>query len=137
MNNINKKLFYFIGMILLAFGATSCLNDLNVTPIDPSVNQVFDQDAVFAKTYASLSLTGQQGPAGNNDITISDEGRFSLTRCLWNINELPTDETICAWGDAEVVELNSNSWPSTNLATCAWTRSSSPSSTKPPTLAWC
>jgi hypothetical protein len=116
MNNMNKKWFYIIALIVVGMATTSCLNDLNVVPINPQVTQTFDQDAVFAKTYASFALSGQQGPAGNNDIQITDEGRFSLTRCLWNINELPTDEAICAWGDAEVVELNSNSWSSSNLS---------------------
>lgn len=116
MNNKNKKMFYFIVMFVIALSATSCLNDLDVTPINPQVTQTFDQDAVFAKTYAAFALTGQQGPAGNNDIDITDEGRFSLTRSLWNCSELCTDEAICAWGDAEVVEMNSNSWPSTNLS---------------------
>jgi starch-binding outer membrane protein, SusD/RagB family len=116
MNNKNNKWFYIITLMVVAVAATSCLNDLNVVPINPQVTQTFNQDEVFAKTYASFGLTGQQGPAGNNDIDITDEGRFSLTRCLWNINELPTDEAICKWGDAEVVELNSNSWPASNLA---------------------
>jgi len=116
MNNKNNKWFYIITLMVVAMTTTSCLNDLNVVPINPQVTQTFNQDEVFAKTYASFAMTGQQGPAGNNDIDITDEGRFSLTRCLWNINELPTDEAICAWGDAEVVELNSNSWPSSNLA---------------------
>jgi starch-binding outer membrane protein, SusD/RagB family len=116
MNNKNNKWFYIITLIVVTIFATSCINDLNVVPINPQVTQTFNQDEVFAKTYASFALTGQQGPAGNNDIDITDEGRFSLTRCLWNINELPTDEAICAWGDAEVVELNSDSWPSSNLA---------------------
>jgi len=117
MNNINKKLFYFIALGVIAFSASSCLDDLNVTPINPQVTQTFDQEAVFAKTYAAFALSGQEGAAGNNDIDITDEGRFSLTRCLWNCSELPTDEALCAWGDNEVVELNANTWPSTNLAT--------------------
>lgn len=70
---------------------------------------------MFAKVYASLSyVTGQQGAAGSNDIDIDDEGRFSLTRSLWNCSELPTDEAICAWGDIEVPALNKDNFTSTN-----------------------
>jgi starch-binding outer membrane protein, SusD/RagB family len=116
MNYKNNKLLYIITLFVVTFVSTSCLNDLNVTPINPQVSQTFDQDAVFAKTYAAFALTGQQGAAGNNDIDITDEGRFSLTRCLWNCNELPTDEAICAWGDVEVVELNANNWTASNLS---------------------
>jgi len=117
MNNKNNKWFYIIALMVVAVATTSCLNDLNVVPINPQVTQTFNQDEVFAKTFAAFAISGQQGPAGNNDIDITDEGRFSLNRCLWNINELPTDEAICAWTDAEVIELNSDSWSSSNLAT--------------------
>ncbi len=33
---------------------------------------------------------------------------------MWNCNELTTDEAICSWGDVEVIELNTNSWSSSN-----------------------
>jgi starch-binding outer membrane protein, SusD/RagB family len=102
--------------VCIAIVATSCVNDLNVTPINPQVTQIFNQDEVFAKAYAAFSLTGQQGPAGNIDIDteITDEGKSALYRCLWNCNELTTDEAICCWGDVEVIELNTNSWSSSN-----------------------
>lgn len=116
MNNKKNILFYVIISIAVVFTTTSCLNDLNVEPINPQVSQIFNQQDVFAKTYAAFALTGQTGPAGNNDIDIDDEGRFSLTRCLWNCSELPTDEALCTWGDVEIVELNSNSWNSGNLS---------------------
>jgi hypothetical protein len=114
MNLKHIKFYSLTALILIAFGATSCLGNLDVTPINPQVTQTFDKDAVFAKVYSAFALTGQKGPDGNNDIDITDEGRFSLTRCLWNASELSTDEAICAWGDAEVIELNSNSWSSSN-----------------------
>ncbi|MFM2292641.1 MAG: hypothetical protein RIS29_2454 [Bacteroidota bacterium] len=116
MNYKKNKMLYIISLIVVSFITTSCFDDLNVSPINPKVSQTFDQDAVFAKTYASFALTGQQGAAGNNDIDITDEGRFSLTRCLWNCSELPTDEAVCSWGDVEVVELNACNWTASNLA---------------------
>lgn len=106
-NNIKLSI-----LILIAVLATSCVNDLNVTPINPQESQVFDQDGVFAKVYAAFALTGQEGPSGNGDIQGLDEGRFSLYRALWNCNELSTDEAICSWSDAEVIELNGNNWSS-------------------------
>jgi starch-binding outer membrane protein, SusD/RagB family len=116
MNNRNIKFTYFIALIVIALFSTSCVDDLNVIPINPQVSQIFNQDEVFAKTYAAFALTGQEGAAGNNDIDIVDEGRFSLLRCLWNCSELSTDEAICSWGDAEVIDLNTNSWSSSNFA---------------------
>lgn len=119
LQNMKKhinKISYIMIMGCIAFFATSCVNDLNVTPINPKVTQTFNQDEVFAKAYAGFGLTGQEGPAGSIDIDseIKDEGKSALYRCLWNCNELTTDEAICAWGDAEVIELNTNTWSSSN-----------------------
>lgn len=114
-NKLNSVLNIIVIVCIVIF-ATSCINDLNVIPINPQVTQTFDQNAIFAKAYAAFSLTGQKGPAGNIDIDteITDEGKSALYRCLWNVNELTTDEAICAWGDVEVIELNTNSWSSSN-----------------------
>lgn len=93
--------------LMLAMNLTSCVNDLDVTPIDPNMNIAFDQDANFAKIYAGLAITGNQGPAGQGDIAGTDEGSSGLMRMLFNLNELPTDEAICAWsGDNDVFPLN-------------------------------
>ncbi|MDD4993789.1 MAG: RagB/SusD family nutrient uptake outer membrane protein [Paludibacter sp.] len=117
MKNIKNKTTYFIALITIVFLSVSCVNDLNVIPINPQKTQTFNQDEVFAKTYASFALTGQEGPSGNSDIEGLDEGRFSIYRCLWNCNELSTDEAICSWGDAEVLELNFNNWTSQSTIT--------------------
>jgi len=117
MNNQKNKIAYIIALIVIAFTASSCVDDLNVTPINPQVTQTFNQDEVFAKVYASYALTGQEGPSGKGDIEGLDEGRFSIYRCLWNCNELSTDEAICSWTDAEVLELNFNNWTSQSTIT--------------------
>lgn len=108
MKKINIKNLLILVAILGT--SVSCVNDLDVTPINPQVTQTFSQDEVFAKVYASFSHTGQEGPSGKGDIEGLDEGRFSLVRCLWNCNEITTDEAICSWGDAEVIDLNKNNW---------------------------
>lgn len=116
MKNKIKNILHVVVATLVIIFAASCVDDLNVTPINPQVTQTFDQNGVFTKAYAAFSLTGQRGPAGNIDIDteIPDEGKSALYRCLWNCNELTTDEAICAWGDVEVIELNTNSWSSSN-----------------------
>ncbi len=110
MNIRHNKIIITILSIFLGVGLTSCVNDLNVTPIDPSSIQTFDQDAVFAKVYASLALSGQQGPSGKGDLSGVDEGTSSFIRLIWNLNELSTDEAICSWGDPGIPELNFNKW---------------------------
>ena len=72
--------------------------------------QPFAQDIVFQKIYSTLGLTGNQQPAGDGDVAGIDEGTTSFVRLIWNLNELTTDEAICAWGDPGIPELNFNTW---------------------------
>jgi hypothetical protein len=69
----------------------------------------------LAKVYASYSLTGQDGPAGNSDISIvNDEGFTSYIRAYWKAQELTTDEAVIAWTDAGIRDLHEFSWSSEN-----------------------
>ena len=97
-------------MACLALGFSSCVNDLDVENINPQQDANYSQDALFNKMYANLSLTGQKGPDGSGDLDDIDEGFSGLIRCLWNANELPTDEAKCIWGDPGIPEFNHNSW---------------------------
>ena len=116
MKKLNIKSYVYILSFLFVVAATSCVNDLNVTPIDPSVTQTFDQEAVFAKIYASMALTGQEGPAGTPDLDADyiDEGTSAFIRLLWNFNELASDEAICSWGDPGIPEMNFCKWTSSH-----------------------
>lgn len=112
---ISNKIKISIIVLVSTVSLQSCFDDLNLTPNDPNVEQTFNQDAVFAKVYASMSLTGQEGPAGKPDINpeVIDEGTSSFVRMIWNLNELPTDEAICCWlKDEGIPELNSCKWSS-------------------------
>ena len=110
----NIKLIIPIMSFVFAIGMTSCVNDLNVQPIDPSQIQTFDQDGVFAKIYSSLALTGQEGPSGNGDVAGIDEGTSAFVRLIWNLNEFTSDEAICSGGDPGIPELNFNKWSSSH-----------------------
>lgn len=111
MKYINYKLVSVALTLLFSVGLyTSCIGDLDVKPIDPGVTQTFNQDGVFAKIYATLALTGQNGPDGNGDVDGLDEGTSAFVRLIWNLNELTTDEAICSWGDPGVPEMNFNRW---------------------------
>ena len=48
--------------LLLAVSVTSCIGDLDATPIDPNIVMTFDQASVCHKRYGTLGLTGQKGP---------------------------------------------------------------------------
>ena len=116
-----KNIKYIISIILLGFLATSCHKDLDQDPIDPDS---FTQKDVFAnatqakgalaKVYASLALTGQDGPAGQPDISDIDEGFSQFSRMLFNLNELTTDHAVVAWGDPGLQDLHGMYWASGN-----------------------
>ena len=74
----------------------------------------FIQDSAFAKIYGTLGMTGSEQPGGSLDITGMNEAETSFIRELWEINELPTDEAICAWNDAGVPDLNFDNWKTSN-----------------------
>lgn len=107
--------------ISLMLAAVSCTDSLNVTPPDEDVltsAQVFDSPEdfrqVLAKLYAGLSLTGQQGPAGDADIQGIDEGFSNYVRQLWVAQEIPTDQAIVAWNDPGLPEFNTQDWGASN-----------------------
>lgn len=116
MKKILNKPYAYILTFLLIVGATSCINDLDVVPIDPSVTQAFDQEEVFTKIYASMALTGQQGGAGTPDLDANyiDEGTSAFVRLIWNMNDLTSDEAICSWGDPGIPEMNFCYWTSSH-----------------------
>jgi hypothetical protein len=103
-------------LFLVASGCTdtvvapkSNVNDANVFQ-DPSSYQ-----ELLAKVYAGLSATGQQGPAGNPDLAGFDEGFSQYLRLYFELQELPTEEAMIAWGgDGDLMDLNRFVWSSTN-----------------------
>ncbi|HET8622647.1 MAG TPA: RagB/SusD family nutrient uptake outer membrane protein [Gemmatimonadales bacterium] len=71
-------------------------------------------EAFVAKIYAGLAVSGQQGPAGLRDIQGIDEGFSQYLRLYWQLQELPTDEAVIAWGDVGIPEMNTQQWASSN-----------------------
>ena len=112
MNTI-KKSFLLLGLV--AFTFASCVQDLDVVPKDPNNIQYFDQNGVFTKIYATLALTGQNGPDGNGDVEGIDEGVSAFVRMIFELNEFPTDEGWWIWGgDAGMPDLRVISWTAVN-----------------------
>jgi len=109
MKLINFKHMLPAAALMLA-GLTSCTNDLDVTPIDPSSTMEVNEPALYAKCYANMALAGQGGANGDCDIDGLDGGTTGYVRQIWNANELTTDEAICAWGDEGIPAFNFNQW---------------------------
>jgi hypothetical protein len=116
-----NKLKNWLGILFVIF-LSSCINDLDVTPIDPDVStsdKVFVDETSYkealAKVYASYALSGQQGPAGDADIKGIDEGFGNYFRQLWNAQELSTDEAIMCWNDATIKDFHYQTWTTTDV----------------------
>jgi hypothetical protein len=104
---------------LVLFVFASCTKDLNRKPLTgTTAEQVYNTPenykAVLAKVYAGLAVSGQQGPAGNPDITGYDEGFSNYLRQYWQMEELTTDEAVIGWGDADIQDLHNMDWTTGN-----------------------
>jgi hypothetical protein len=100
-----------VATLALAMGITSsCVGDLDVTPIDPNTQTTVDVEALFNKCYANMALAGNGGANGDCDIDGLDGGTTGFVRQLFNANELTTDESICCWGDEGIPAFNYNQW---------------------------
>ena len=108
------------GMLVAAMAvATSCVNDLDRVPkyevTSASVYKDFaNYKPVLARLYATLAVSGQQGPSGKPDISGIDEGTSNYMRLLWKLQELPTDEAKIAWNDATIQDINKITWTSSD-----------------------
>jgi len=87
---------------------TSTITDANIFS-DPASYKAF-----LAKVYAGLAVSGQQGPAGQPDISGIDEGFSQYLRLYWEAQTLPTDEAVIGWGDVGLPEMNTQLWASSN-----------------------
>ncbi len=115
IKNSIKTMFVAVTALMLAL--TGCIGDLDTLPLDKdevtsaSVYENPDNYVnVLAKLYAGLSLSGQQGPAGNPDVSGMDEGFGQYLRGYFYCQELPTDEALIGWNDATLRDLHDMDW---------------------------
>ena len=96
--------------MLIAGGLTSCVNDLDVEPIDPSLQSDVTVEQLFNKCYSVFATSGNNGGDDNVDVDGLDGGFQHKYRQMWNSNELTTDEAICGWGDTGIPEYCHNTY---------------------------
>ena len=114
--NFKPVLILFVSTLLL----WSCQDELELKPEDNRETSatVFDDPDSYreftAKLYAGLSLSGQQGPAGNPDLAGLDEGFSNYMRLFFKLQELTTDEAVIGWNDGTIKDLHSQTWTSGN-----------------------
>ena len=106
----------------VALFTPSCVNDLDVSPIDPDINspdkvlnsiEAFQQ--LLAKCYGSLAVSASEGPDSSPDISGIDGGFGQYMRALFNVCTLPTDEASCTWNDQTIRSLHGLSWTTSDV----------------------
>ena len=121
-NTIYKNGFLVaVSTFALSILLSGCFKDLDTIPIDEDIitsEVVYDDPdsyrKVLAKLYAGLSVTGQQGPAGDSDIEGIDEGFGQYLRMLWYHQELSTEEAVIGWNDQTIKDFHEQDWLSTD-----------------------
>lgn len=103
----------------LALLATAACTDPTEEPVSTVTGANFYNDPsaykeFLAKLYVGLSVGGQQGGDGGTDINGIDGGFSQYMRLYWELEELPTDEAVIAWGDLTLPELNTQGWNPSN-----------------------
>ena len=108
-----KTLKYILGVVAACAALSSCVGDLNVTPIDPNANTadkaLVDQasfDNFLAGVYLGFATSGYYGANGDPSISGLDGGASQYIRGLYHHSELTTDESVCGWNDQTIKNLN-------------------------------
>lgn len=94
-----KKIFSILLGAALTAGMSSCVDDLDQTPVIGAnsttvYSSIEGYQSVLAKIYGSYSLVGQER-ASNVDLS-SNKGE-ALLRNIFNLQEAPTDEVAYTW----------------------------------------
>lgn len=99
------KLFMCAAMLLILGALSSCLKDLDQLPtVETTSESVYtsadNYKSVLAKLYASLAIAGNEKGDGNPDMA-SPTASWGYLRVYFNLQELPTDETVYTWGGGD------------------------------------
>ena len=112
-----KKINYILGILAAAAAMTSCVGDLNVTPIDPNANTADKvltsqqaMDSYISGVYLGFATSGYYGPNGDPSISGLDGGASQYIRGLYHHSELTTDESVCGWNDQTIKNFHYMNW---------------------------
>lgn len=122
-----KTLKYIISAFVLAVGLSACVGDLNVSPIDPSMNTADkalqteeDYFALLAQCYTGFAVSGSYGPNGDNNISGIDGGFSQYFRGRYHLNGLTTDEAVCGWNDQTLQDMHGLAWTTSDVFIAAF-----------------
>ena len=110
MNKFFKYIVCAAVAIVMSMGLNSCVKDLDVEPIDPSLQNDVTAEQLFNKCYSVFATSGNNGGDDNVDVAGLDGGFQHKFRQMWNSNELTTGAAICGWGDEGISSYCHNSY---------------------------
>jgi starch-binding outer membrane protein, SusD/RagB family len=109
-----------LGLTILCFGFTSCLDDLDTEPkVETSLETLLQKDpnaitGLLSKMYGTFALSGPNGPA-SQDIEGPDAGETAFLRSIVNLQDFTADGVKNRWGDNGLDQLTTaKSWNSSN-----------------------
>ena len=112
-----KTMKYILSSLALVAALSSCVKDLDVTPIDPNLNtadkaltSAADFEALLAGIYTGYATSGFHGPNGDPSISGLDGGMSQYVRGLFHLCELSTDVYVCGWNDEGVPDVCKMNW---------------------------
>lgn len=120
------KKFLYLLLLSTGFLATSCVGDLDVTPIDPNLNTANkalktqdDFRNFLAQCYTGFATSGSYGPNGDSNISGLDGGQSQYFRGMFHLNEYTTDECVVGWNDQTIQDLHGLAWTSSDTFVAA------------------
>jgi len=123
---MKNKIIQSTLLLVAACCINACKKQLNLTP--PNTNTPDQQYSTaagykngLAKVYGSYSLVSSTG-TGSSDISVSgvsDPAETDFLRVFWNLQELTTDEGVCAWNDQYIQAFHNFNINSSNIYTAS------------------
>lgn len=112
-----KTMKYILSSLAVVAALSSCVKDLDVTPIDPNLNTADKAltspeafEALLAGIYTGYGTSGYYGPNGSPSISGLDGGMSQYVRGLFHLCELSTDVYVCGWNDEGVPDVCKMQW---------------------------
>ncbi len=111
MNIMNKKTLTVLGLAMV-LGLSSCHADLDRMPTNiNTARKVYSTPEgvkqSLAEVYGTYAIP-------QDEVKGLDAGFTDFFRAFFNLQELPTDEAVCAWSDDGIQDFHSLSWSSSN-----------------------
>ena len=117
-----KTMKYILSSLAAVTLLTACVQDLDVTPIDPNANTadkaLVSEEAYtqfLAGLYTGYATSSYYGIDGAASISGLDGGASQYIRGLYNLNELTTDESVCGWNDQTIKDLHWMIWTTSDV----------------------